>query len=255
MPPFMEVRGKAVMKPGQKVILELQPETVGRPVSTPPEPKDVIQQIADGTLLVHPSKVGLSARRVQMQIGNIQRTLGLQAGADGEWTTQAHEKLTQWLLKSERKRSRGETPSPHTSVLVVPLEDRPRSLALGDVLPEEFQRDVRNPSKDSCANGEEQAVALQAAQSEEDSGDEREPAKAAGGVKGEAKSTSSSTSSSSSSSGSSDVKRRHQARSVVTEAAEALDNLAPLFVSACKPCKDNVANLQNLLRKALQSLK
>lgn len=230
-----------------KALLELQPEAVGGPVSTPPEPEDIIKQIADRTLVVHPSKATtLSARRMQMQICNIQRHLRLQAGAAGQWSTQAHEKLTQWLLKSEQKRARGETLSPHTNSMLMPLEYKPCIQALEDAQPE-------GVPQGSGANGPEQGTEQDIG--EMDSDDDHEHPQPAGSAKGRAKSPSSSTSSSSSSSTSSAAKRLHHARSAVAEASEALDNLAPLFISACKPCKDNVANLQNLLRKALHAMK
>jgi hypothetical protein len=64
----MDVRGRAILMPGKKMVLELEPQAnAGQQPGTPPEPEVVIRQIADGTLLVHPSKATITARRIQMQ--------------------------------------------------------------------------------------------------------------------------------------------------------------------------------------------
>ena len=110
----MDVRGRAVLMPGNKVVLQLEPQRhAGQQPGTPPVPEVVIQQIADGTLLVHPTKATITARRIQMQICNIQRGFRLAVGANGGWTGDAQTKFLQWLLKSEQKRARtASSPSP-----------------------------------------------------------------------------------------------------------------------------------------------
>ena len=129
----MDVRGRAILMPGKKMVLELEPQAnAGQQPDTPPEPEVVIRQIADGTLLVHPSKATITARRIQMQICNIQRGFQLVVGANGGWTGEAQAKLLQWLLKSEQKRAR--TASASRSPCPA-LEDH--RLALEDKKPDE----------------------------------------------------------------------------------------------------------------------
>ena len=52
----MDVRGRAILMPGKKMVLELEPQAnAGQQPDTPPEPEVVIRQIADGTFHHRPS--------------------------------------------------------------------------------------------------------------------------------------------------------------------------------------------------------
>ncbi|CAL1162656.1 unnamed protein product, partial [Cladocopium goreaui] len=114
----------------KKIVLELEPQAnAGQQPGTPSEPEVVIRQIADGTLLVHPSKATITARRIQMQICNIQRGFQLVVGANGGWTgSEAQAKLLQWLLKFEQKRARtasaSRSPCPGSSAYGFDVEDK-----------------------------------------------------------------------------------------------------------------------------------
>ena len=122
----MDVRGKALLKPGNKVVLELEvpnAEPGRQPQHSPPEPGHILQQIADGVLAVHPSKSNITCRRIQMQVYNIQKTFHL---ATDQWSSQANERFLSWLLKAEQKRARATSPSPSA------LEDKQPLLALED---------------------------------------------------------------------------------------------------------------------------
>ena len=59
----MDVRGKAILKDGRKIVLELEPGVAPQPSTTPPHPDALVQEIADGKLLVHPSKAQITVRR------------------------------------------------------------------------------------------------------------------------------------------------------------------------------------------------
>ncbi|CAL1160586.1 unnamed protein product, partial [Cladocopium goreaui] len=141
----MDVRGKAILKDGRKIVLELEPGVAPQPSTTPPHPDALVQEIADGKLLVHPSKAQITVRRIQMQICNIQRGLRLLIGAEGQWSNEADERLKSWFLRAERKKNRTDTPSPSPSALEdasssgrLALEDPSSStpLALENVKPE-----------------------------------------------------------------------------------------------------------------------
>lgn len=113
----MDVRGKTVLKEGRKIVLELEPGVDPQPSATPPHPDALVQQIADGVLLVHPSKAQISTRRIQMQICNIQRGLRLLIGAEGQRSDEADERLKSWFLRAQRKKNRAGTPSPSPGAL------------------------------------------------------------------------------------------------------------------------------------------
>ena len=126
----MDLKGKATLQSGNKVVLQLElASSSSAPPSSPPQPERLLRQIEDGDVLVHPTKAQISARRTQMQICNIQRGCHLIIGAAGQWNAEAHEKLLQWLLKAEQKRSRTETPSPSS---IPALQDAPVALAIMD---------------------------------------------------------------------------------------------------------------------------
>ena len=72
-------------------------------LAKPPNPKDVIAEIHNGTRDVHESKKALSLRRLQMEFSNIQRGLGLKSSASGEWSQDADAALASWLLRPARK--------------------------------------------------------------------------------------------------------------------------------------------------------
>lgn len=140
----MDARGKAVLREGRKIVLGLEPGVDSQPSAAPPHPAALVQQIADGVLLVHPSKAQISTRHIQMQICNVQRGLRLLIGAEGQWCDEADERLKSWSLCAERKKNRNDTPSPSPGALEdassskrLALEDASSSklLALEDAKP------------------------------------------------------------------------------------------------------------------------
>ena len=81
---IQKIKRKAVLH-RQKMIIELEPASESSPVvSAPPDPEQLKKLILDGVQPAHPSRRGLGARRLQMQINNIQHRLHLLAGADGQ---------------------------------------------------------------------------------------------------------------------------------------------------------------------------
>ena len=271
----MDVRGRAILMPGKKMVLELEPQAnAGQQPDTPPEPEVVIRQIADGTLLVHPSKATITARRIQMQICNIQRGFQLVVGANGGWTGEAQAKLLQWLLKSEQKRAR--TASASRSPCPA-LEDQ--RLALEDKKPDEQPQDQRlaledkKPDEQLAASSSPQAPVPMALTVENDvedkKPDEQPPASphsptpgalisedgalaSDDGVEGQALMTqpdrtthdseksvnSSSSSSASSSSGTSSPARKlYHSRANIRKAQAAIQDILPIVSGACVDCE------------------
>jgi hypothetical protein len=269
----MDVRGRAILMPGKKMVLELEPQAnAGQQPGTPPEPEVVIRQIADGTLLVHPSKATITARRIQMQICNIQRGFQLVVGANGGWTGEAQAKLLQWLLKSEQKRAR--TASASRSPCPA-LEDQ--RLALED----------KKPDEQLVASSSPQApvpMAVTVAHEVDDKKpDEQPPASphsptpgalisedvalaSDDGVEGQAlmtqpdrtthdseKSVNSSSSSSASSSSytSSPARKLYHSRANIRKAQAAIQDILPIVSGACVDCANSLKYVQELLDNAM----
>ena len=269
----MDVRGRAILMPGKKMVLELEPQAnAGQQPGTPSEPEVVIRQIADGTLLVHPSKATITARRIQMQICNIQRGFQLVVGANGGWTGEAQAKLLQWLLKFEQKRARtasaSRSPCPG-------LEDQ--RLALED----------KKPDEQLAASSSPQAPVPMALTVENDvedkKPDEQSPASphaptphtlipedvalaSDDGVEGQALMTqpdrtthdseksvnSSSSSSASSSSGTSSPARKlYHSRANIRKAQAAIQDILPIVSGACVECASSLKYVQELLDNAM----
>ena len=285
----MDVRGRAILMPGKKMVLELEPQAnAGQQPGTPSEPEVVIRQIADGTLLVHPSKATITARRIQMQICNIQRGFQLVVGANGGWTGEAQAKLLQWLLKSEQKRAR--TASASRSPCPA-LEDQ--RLALEDKKPDEQPQDQRlaledkKPDEQLAASSSPQAPVPMALTVENDvedkKPDEQPPASphsptpgalisedvalaSDDGVEGQALMTqpdrtthgseksvnSSSSSSASSSSGTSSPARKlYHSRANIRKAQAATQDILPIVSGACVACANSLKYVQELLDNAM----
>ena len=116
-----------------------QKDGLGVGTSSPTQGNNLIPlqnlKLLSGRLQMAPS---ITARRIQMQICNIQRGFQLVVGANGGWTGEAQAKLLQWLLKSEQKRARTATASRSPCPA---LEDH--RLALEDKKPDEQPQDQR----------------------------------------------------------------------------------------------------------------
>ena len=227
----MDVRGRAILMPGKKMVLELEPQAnAGQQPDTPPEPEVVIRQIADGTLLVHPSKATITARRIQMQICNIQRGFQLVVGANGGWTgSEAQAKLLQWLLKSEQKRARtasaSRSPCPALEDQRLALEDKkpdeqPPASPLSPTPGALISEDGALASDDGV---EGQALMTQPDRTTHDS---------------EKSVNSSSSSSASSSSGTSSPARKlYHSRANIRKAQAAIQDILPIVPGACVDCE------------------
>ena len=240
----MDVRGRAILMPGKKMVLELEPQAnAGQQPATPPEAEVVIRQIADGTLLVHPSKATITARRIQMQICNIQRGFQLAVGANGGWTGEAQAKLLQWLLKSEQKRARtasaSRSPCPALEDQRLALEDKkpdeqppasPHSPTPGALISEDVAW-----ASDDVAEG--QALMTQPDRTTHDS---------------EKSVNSSSSSSASSSSGTSSPARKlYHSRANIRKAQAAIQDILPIVSGACVDCANSLKYVQKLLDNAM----
>ena len=59
----------------------------------------LLSDIHSGTICVHDTKKDVTLRALQMQLANIQTTLGLRTGSSGDWSVQAQEKLHAWLQR------------------------------------------------------------------------------------------------------------------------------------------------------------
>lgn len=267
----MDVRGKALLKDGRKIVLELEPGVAPQPSTSPPHPDALVQEIADGKLLVHPSKAQISVRRIQMQICNIQRGLRLLIGAEGQWSNEADERLKSWLLRAERKKTRTDTPSPSPCA----LEDASRRLALEypssstplaleDVKPENSSvenhatnaLDDDNPTAIICENSsvdnhganvlddDKPASAMPANSSVESPTGEVEAAEDHHGSNGADSSDDSSTSSSSSSA--------TRLRATIQRSVSALQEIHDMVIDGCPDCAGALFQIQDSLAQALK---
>ena len=240
----MDVRGRAVLMPGNNVVLALEPQAHAeqQPDGPPPSPEVVIQQIADGTVQVHPSKATITAGRIQMQICNIQRGSQLVIGANGGWDADAHSKLLQWLMKSEQKRQRT-SPSPCPA-----LEDQKqqKQLALEDQPASSHSPALSHPPAPEASISEgvakafddvdtEQALVNQSDRATHDNEKSVDP------------------SSSSSSSTSSAARKLRNSPAKVREAQVVLQHILPIVSNACIDCANFLKYLQGLLDKAMGS--
>ena len=264
----MDVRGKALLKPGNKVVLELEvpnAEPGRQPQHSPPEPGHILQQIADGVLAVHPSKSNITCRRIQMQVYNIQKTFHL---ATDQWSSQANERFLSWLLKAEQKRARATSPSPpalEDKQPLLALEDDKSALApsegnartSSDVVDHALKPEDANPS-----SGHKGYVAFEAV----DRVLNPEDAAPSSGHKGAAASEAvdhvlnpedavhnadTDSSSSSSSSTSSPGRKLRKARNTMSKAADALSDIQEALVDGCPECGHALAEVQKILSEAL----
>ena len=70
----------------------------------PPTAQDIMNKIATGQLLVHPSKAALTKEQISAQLCNIQRALCFGTGAAGRWSPEADVRLSEWLVAAKRQR-------------------------------------------------------------------------------------------------------------------------------------------------------
>ena len=96
------------MLPNGHAHLQLVPVQPGPvqpgPVMHPPSALQVLQQILDGTIHVHPSKANVTKSQIVTQICNIQRGNMLHTGPNGGWSVQANAALYAWLTAAKRMR-------------------------------------------------------------------------------------------------------------------------------------------------------
>ena len=79
-----------------------------------PAARTLYQQIQDGNILAHASKMTMTLRDLQMQIANIKCCVGLNSS---NWCTEAEDVLRTWLLRPRIVKAPSSTSSP-------PPEDR-----------------------------------------------------------------------------------------------------------------------------------
>ena len=232
--------------PGNKVVLALDPQASAeqQPDGPHPTPEVVIQQIADGTVHFHPSKATITARRIQMQICNIQRGFQLVIGANGGWNADAHSKLLQWLMKSEHKRQRT-SPSPCPA-----LEDQKqqKQLALEDQPASSHSPALSHPPAPEASISEGVAKAFDDVDKEQALVNQSDRA-----THDNEKSVDPSSSSSSSSSASSAARKLRNSPAKVREAQVVLQHILPIVSNACIDCANFLKYLQGLLDKAMGS--
>ena len=196
-----------------------------------------------------------------MQICNIQRGCHLIIGAAGQWNAEAHEKLLQWLLKAEQKRSRTETPSPSS---IPALQDAPVALAIMDGKMDDvdaqpdLQQAVRAPREQPPNLKEVQPPNVKEVEppnlaeaiheeppnlneeEQDDSSQHHSPR------------ASEPDSSSSSSSTSSPIHKLRESRATIREVREGLSLLREPVAVICADCGRAVDHLHGLLAKALE---
>ena len=280
----MDVRGKAILKDGRKIVLELEPGVAPQPSTTPPHPDALVQEIADGKLLVHPSKAQITVRRIQMQICNIQRGLRLLIGAEGQWSNEADERLKSWFLRAERKKNCTDTPSPSPSALEdasssrrLALEDPSSStpLALENVKPENSSvenhatnaLDDDNPTAIICEDSyvdnhganvlddDKPAVESPTGEVEADVLDDAKPAveSPTGEVEAaEDHHSSNGADSSDASSTSSSSSSATRLRATIQRSVSALQEIHDIVSDSCPDCADALLQIQDSLAQALK---
>lgn len=66
----MDLCGKALLKHGNKVVLELEVPNAedDQQRQQPQQPEQILRKIADGSLVVNPSKSNMTSRRVEIQV-------------------------------------------------------------------------------------------------------------------------------------------------------------------------------------------
>ena len=120
MPPKVNVAGSVELH-GHEVRLCLSPASVCPSSSSPtcashpaalldqhpPSTKQIVEQVRQGTLPCHPSRQELSAQEVGQRIYSIQSSLALwPRGLQGAWSTNAGERLQQWLRTAKQGQKR-----------------------------------------------------------------------------------------------------------------------------------------------------
>jgi hypothetical protein len=79
------------------------------------------QDIADNVMSLHPSRVGINASQIAVQILNIQNHFGLNKGIKrGSWTEAAQVKLREWLASDKKRR----TGSPEKPLAILDKETK-----------------------------------------------------------------------------------------------------------------------------------
>ena len=58
----------------------------------------LLNEIQTGAIEVHATKKDVTLRTLQTQLANIQTTLALRTGSNGDWSVQAHQRLHTWVL-------------------------------------------------------------------------------------------------------------------------------------------------------------
>ena len=93
----VSVSGHMSRKGGGKFTLDLGVSAAdSTPDREPPAAKTLYQQLHDGSIPAHASKVAMTVRNLQTQISNIKRSLGL---GSSNWSDEAEETLKTWLLR------------------------------------------------------------------------------------------------------------------------------------------------------------
>ena len=96
----VSVSGHMSVKGSGKFILDLgvnsATSTPDRETTDIPAAKTLHQQVQDGSILAHASKMTMTVRNLQTQIANIKRRMGL---GSSSWSAEAEEALKTWLLR------------------------------------------------------------------------------------------------------------------------------------------------------------
>eukprot|EP00438_Fugacium_kawagutii_P015955 Skav228855 [mRNA] locus=scaffold1718:207866:208597:+ [translate_table: standard] len=242
----MNVHGTAVLTPGCKMVIALEPaasSTAPPAYTAPPQPAHLLQQMANGTVPAHPSKKGLDQRRLQMQINNVQHRLNLAPGASGQWNASATEQLYFWLLKPTSKRTRADTPSPSPAMIMDGSPEPPALLDLPPADKDEIEATAPPPQNNPSATvaNEIEDVA------DHDSDVPVDIAPAAAAPPSPVDSSSSSSSSSSAT-----TTALNQVHDKIRKAKDALMELQDVVGDhGCDDCNRCLAHVQKLLDDAL----
>jgi hypothetical protein len=95
----MQVQGVVRFRPDGSARLDLVPgggqaqPAPERLYPVPPTPQQVLDQIRDGVVAVHPTRNNVKKSEVQVMMSNTQRALGLTPGPQGEWSPVAGHRL------------------------------------------------------------------------------------------------------------------------------------------------------------------
>ena len=145
----MQVQGRVHMQGGVAYLaLAAAPAVMPRPSAD-----EVFLMVSRGELCVHASKANITKREMNTQLCNVQRELKLRTGVNGQWSQQAWDKLTNWLMQVKRVRG-GAGPAvlalpappvpPAPPAPELPALPEPQLLALGDQ--EDRDHDVSSAS-------------------------------------------------------------------------------------------------------------